>query len=280
MRFIDTHTHIYDTAFDEDRSDTLQRAREAGVEAFIFPAIDSESHAAQFELTRTQPDCYSLIGLHPTSVNDNPHWREELAEVERLLVACNGSAEGDHTDHSTAPIGSPERPVDHFYGIGEVGLDFYWSNEFREEQTECFRRQVELSIAHDLPLVIHTRSAWDEMLTILEEYKGGARGILHAFGESAKVYERIEQLGGFVVGIGGVVTYKKSPLLESVPRIPLSAMVIETDSPYLSPVPFRGKRNEPKNLVYICEQIARLKGCTPEEVAEASTRNARRIFGI
>ena len=273
MRFIDTHTHIYDTAFDEDRSDTLQRAREAGVEAFIFPAIDSESHAAQFELTRTQPDCYSLIGLHPTSVNDNPHWREELAEVERLLRACNRPS-GD------VAVGCAERPVERFYGVGEVGLDFYWSQDFMAEQEEAFRRQVELAVEYDLPLVIHTRSAWERMLTILEEYKGRARGILHAFGESAEVWERIERLGGFVVGIGGVVTYKKSPLIESVPRIPLGSIVLETDSPYLSPVPFRGKRNEPKNLVYICEQIARLKGCSPEEVAEVTTRNACRVFGI
>jgi TatD DNase family protein len=170
--------------------------------------------------------------------------------------------------------------VERFWGVGEVGLDFYWSSDFMAEQEEAFRRQVELSVEFDLPLVIHTRSAWDRMLTILEEYKGRARGILHAFGESAEVWERIERLGGFVVGIGGVVTYKKSPLMESVPQIPLESIVLETDSPYLSPVPFRGKRNEPKNLVYICEQIARLKGCTPEEVALQTTLNARRVLGI
>ena len=273
MRLIDTHTHIYGEEFAEDLGEVFARAEEVGVEAFIFPAIDHETNEAQFALTRERGNCYSLIGLHPTSVNDNPHWREELAEVERLLRACNGGC-------SSASVGSAERPVERFYGVGEVGLDFYWSSDFKEEQTECFRRQVELAIEFDLPLVIHTRSAWDEMLTILEEYKGRARGILHAFGESAEVFERIERLGGFVVGIGGVVTYKKSPLLESVPHIPLSMMVVETDSPYLSPVPFRGKRNEPKNLVYICEQIARLKGCTAEEVAEVTTRNARTIFGI
>lgn len=273
MRLIDTHTHIYGPEFDEDRNESFERALEAGVEAFIFPAIDHETNEAQFALTRERRDCYSLIGLHPTSVNDNPHWRDELAEVARLLEACNGGK-------SDAAVGSPERPVERFWGVGEVGLDFYWSSDFVAEQEEAFRRQVELAIEYDLPLVIHTRSAWERMLTILEEYKGRARGILHAFGESAEVWERIERLGGFVVGIGGVVTYKKSPLLESVPQIPLEAMVLETDSPYLSPVPFRGKRNEPKNLVYICEQIARLKGCSPEEVAEVTTRTARRLFGL
>lgn len=273
MKLIDTHTHIYGPEFDEDRNEAFERAREAGVEAFIFPAIDHETNQAQFALTREREDCFSLIGLHPTSVNDNPQWREELEEVERLLAACNRPSEG-------SVVGTPERPVERFYGVGEVGLDFYWSSDFMAEQEEAFRRQVELSVEYDLPLVIHTRSAWERMLTILEEYKGRARGILHAFGESVEVWERIERLGGFKIGIGGVVTYKKSPLLESVPRIPLEAMVLETDSPYLSPVPFRGKRNEPKNLVYICEQIARLKGCSPEEVAEVTSRNARQIFGL
>lgn len=274
MRLIDTHTHIYGEVFDGDRHEVFARAEEAGVEAFIFPAIDRQTNQAQFALTREHKECYSLVGLHPTSVNDNPHWREELADVERLLEGCNGVGADSH------PIGSAERPVERFWGIGEVGLDFYWSSDFKEEQTEAFRRQVELAVRYNLPLVIHTRNAWDEMLTLLEEYKGQARGILHAFTESVEVYRRIERLGGFLVGIGGVSTYKKSALLESIPEIPLSAMVLETDSPYLSPVPFRGKRNEPKNLVYICEQIARLKGCTPEEVAEATTHNARTLFGI
>lgn len=273
MKFIDTHTHIYGEEFAEDRAECFERAEEVGVRGFIFPAIDHETNDAQFALTRARRDCYSLIGLHPTSVNDNPHWREELAEVERLLRACNRPS-------GYVAVGSAERPVERFYGVGEVGLDFYWSQDFMAEQEEAFRRQVELAVEYDLPLVIHTRSAWERMLTILEEYKGRARGILHAFGESAEVWERIERLGGFVVGIGGVVTYKKSPLIESVPRIPLGSIVLETDSPYLSPVPFRGKRNEPKNLVYICEQIARLKGCSPEEVAEVTTRNACRVFGI
>lgn len=273
MRLVDTHTHIYGPEFDEDREATFARAREAGVESFIFPAIDQESYEAQFALTRSRNDCYSLIGLHPTSVNDNPQWREHLAIVERLLRNCNGG-ECDH------PIGSPERPVERFWGIGEVGLDFYWSTDWKAEQSEAFRRQVELSIEYDLPLVVHTRSAWNEMLTLLEEYKGRARGVLHAFGEGVEVYERIKELGGFVVGIGGVVTYKKSALAESVPHIGLEDMVLETDAPWLTPVPFRGKRNESGYLVYICRRVAELKGVTPEEVAEATTQNALRVFGM
>lgn len=273
MRLIDTHTHVYGEEFDADRAEVFERAAEAGVEAFVLPAIDHQTNERQFALTRENSRCYSLIGLHPTSVNDNPSWREELAEVVRLLGACNGGG-------SSAPVGTAERPVERFYGVGEVGLDFYWSSEFVAEQREAFVRQVELAIEYDLPLVIHTRNAWEEMLDLLEGYKGRARGILHAFTESAEVYRRVERLGGFLVGIGGVSTYKKSALLESIPEIPLTAMVLETDSPYLSPVPLRGKRNEPKNLVYICEQIARLKGCTPEEVAAETTRNARKLFGL
>lgn len=273
MRLIDTHSHIYGPEFDEDRAEVVERAREAGVEALVLPAIDSECNGAMFRMSRNYPNCYPLIGLHPTSVNDNPRWREELAEVERLLAACNGGA-------SDAPIGSDERPVEHFWGVGEVGLDLYWSTEWEGEQREAFRRQVELSIEYDLPLVIHTRAAWSQMLALLEEYKGRARGILHAFGEGVEVYERIDKLGDFAVGIGGVVTYKKSPLAESVPHIPLDNMVLETDAPWLTPVPFRGKRNESGFLTYICNRVAELKGVEAEVVAESTTRNAMRIFGL
>lgn len=273
MQLIDTHAHIYAEEFDSDRAEVVARAAEAGVVAMVLPAIDGESNERMFELSRALPNAYPFIGLHPTSVNDNPRWREELEEVERLLKACNGGG-------STAPIGSPERPVERFYGVGEVGLDFYWSGDFVAEQTECFRRQVELAIEYDLPLIVHTRSAWDEMLTLLEDYKGRARGVLHAFGEGVQTYERIKALGGFAVGIGGVSTYKKSPLAESIPHIDLEDILLETDSPYLTPVPFRGKRNEPAYVAYVCARVAELKGLTSEEVAEQTTLNARRVLGL
>ena len=273
MQLIDTHAHIYAEEFDSDRAEVVARAAEAGVVAMVLPAIDGESNERMFELSRALPNAYPFIGLHPTSVNDNPRWREELEEVERLLKACNGGG-------STAPIGSPERPVERFYGVGEVGLDFYWSSDFVAEQTECFRRQVELAIEYDLPLIVHTRSAWDEMLALLEEYKGRASGVLHAFGEGVQTYERIKALGGFAVGIGGVSTYKKSPLAESIPHIDLEDILLETDSPYLTPVPFRGKRNEPAYVAYVCARVAELKGLTVEQVAEQTTLNARRVLGL
>ncbi|MBQ5669414.1 MAG: TatD family hydrolase [Tidjanibacter sp.] len=273
MQLIDTHAHIYAEEFDSDRAEVVARAAEAGVVAMVLPAIDGESNERMFELSRALPNAYPFIGLHPTSVNDNPRWREELEEVERLLKACNAGG-------STAPIGSPERPVERFYGVGEVGLDFYWSSDFVAEQTECFRRQVELAIEYDLPLIVHTRSAWDEMLALLEEYKGRARGVLHAFGEGVPTYERIKALGGFAVGIGGVSTYKKSPLAESIPHIDLEDILLETDSPYLTPVPFRGKRNEPAYVAYVCARVAELKGLTVEQVAEQTTLNAKRVLGV
>lgn len=273
MRLIDTHSHIYCPDFDTDRNEAVLRAQEVGVEVFILPAIDSESNGAMFRMSREVPNCYPLIGLHPTSVNDNPQWRTELAEVERLLAACNGGK-------SSAPIGSAERPVERFWGVGEVGLDLYWSTEWKHEQEEAFRRQIELSIEYNLPLVIHTRAAWEPMLDLLEVYKGRVRGVLHAFSEGIEVYERIQRLGGFMVGIGGVVTYKKSALIESVPVMDLADIVLETDSPYLPPVPFRGKRNESAFLIYICNRVAELKGVTPEEVAEATTQNAKQLFGL
>ena len=273
MQLIDTHAHIYAEEFDSDRAEVVARAAEAGVVAMVLPAIDGESNERMFELSRALPNAYPFNGLHPTSVNDNPRWREELEEVERLLKACNGGG-------STAPIGSPERPVERFYGVGEVGLDFYWSSDFVAEQMECFRRQVELAIEYDLPLIVHTRSAWDEMLALLEEYKGRARGVLHAFGEGVQTYERIKALGGFAVGIGGVSTYKKSPLAESIPHIDLEDILLETDSPYLTPVPFRGKRNEPAYVAYVCARVAELKGLTVEQVAEQTTLNAKRVLGV
>jgi TatD DNase family protein len=273
MQLIDTHAHIYAEEFDSDRAEVVARAAEAGVVVMVLPAIDGESNERMFELSRALPNAYPFIGLHPTSVNDNPRWREELEEVERLLKACNGGG-------STAPIGSPERPVERFYGVGEVGLDFYWSSDFVAEQTECFHRQVELAIEYDLPLIVHTRSAWDEMLALLEEYKGRARGVLHAFGEGVPTYERIKALGGFAVGIGGVSTYKKSPLAESIPHIDLEDILLETDSPYLTPVPFRGKRNEPAYVAYVCARVAELKGLTAEQVAEQTTLNAKRVLGL
>lgn len=260
---IDTHSHIYDEAFDEDRAEVVARAKAEGVERIILPAIDGESNERLFDLCRTCGDyVVPLMGLHPTSVNDNPRWREELAEVEMLLD-------------------NPPKGVERFYGVGEIGLDLYWSRDWQAEQTEVFRRQVELAIERNLPIVVHTRDAWEEMAEIVEEYRGrDLKGIFHAFSSDLAMYERLRRCGDFLFGIGGVVTFKKSALAEVVKGMRLEDLVIETDAPYLTPVPHRGTRNESSYVRFVAEKIAELKGVGYEEVAEQTTANAKRIFTL
>ena len=260
---IDTHSHIYDEAFDDDRNEVVERARAEGVERIILPAIDSESNERLFDLCRACGDyVVPLMGLHPTSVNDNPHWREELAEVERLLQA-------------------PPHGIERFYGVGEIGLDLYWSRDWQAEQTEAFRAQVELALVHNLPIVVHTRDAWEEMAEVVEAYAGrGLRGILHAYSSDVAMYERLRKCGDFVFGIGGVVTFKKSAVAEVVKHMRLEDLVVETDAPYLTPAPHRGTRNESSYVRFVAAKIAELKGVDYEEVAMQTTMNAKRIFNL
>lgn len=260
---IDTHSHIYDEAFDDDRAEVVERARAEGVERIILPAIDSESNERLFDLCRACGDyVVPLMGLHPTSVNDNPHWREELAEVERLLQA-------------------PPHGIERFYGVGEIGLDLYWSRDWQAEQTEAFRAQVELALVHNLPIVVHTRDAWEEMAEVVEAYAGrGLRGIFHAYSSDVAMYERLRKCGDFVFGIGGVVTFKKSAVAEVVKNMRLEDLVVETDAPYLTPAPHRGTRNESSYVRFVAAKIAELKGVDYEEVAMQTTMNAKRIFNL
>ena len=263
MTIIDTHSHLYDEAFDEDREEALQRCLDAGVEHLLLPAIDSESHEAMFDLARRHASCCTpMMGLHPTSINDNPHWREELALVEQYLQ-------------------QPPAELRPFCAIGEIGLDFYWSQDFMQEQIEAFRQQIEWSLQYDLPIAVHTRSAWAETVELLREFKGrGVRGVLHAYSDTVDTYHELKTLGDFVFGIGGVVTFKKSNVAEVVREMDLHDIVLETDCPYLTPVPYRGKRNESSYVVYTCQKVAELKGLTPEEVATQTTRNAKRMFAL
>lgn len=260
---IDTHSHIYDEAFDDDRNEVVERARAEGVERIILPAIDGESNERLFDLCRACGDyVVPLMGLHPTSVNDNPHWREELAEVERLLQA-------------------PPHGIERFYGVGEIGLDLYWSRDWQAEQTEAFRAQVELALVHNLPIVVHTRDAWEEMAEVVEAYAGrGLRGIFHAYSSDVAMYERLRKCGDFVFGIGGVVTFKKSAVAEVVKHMRLEDLVVETDAPYLTPAPHRGTRNESSYVRFVAAKIAELKGVDYEEVAMQTTMNAKRIFNL
>lgn len=261
-RMIDTHAHLYDEAFDADREQVLLHARAAGVGRMLLPAIDSESHDRLFAVCRAHPDCCTpMMGLHPTSVNDNPRWRDELDAVERHLA-------------------SPPSGL-RFCAVGEIGLDFYWSSGYKAEQTEAFRCQIELALHTGLPIAVHTRSAWPEMLALVREYAGrGLRGVFHAFSDTVETYRALRGCGEFVFGIGGVVTFKKSLVAQVVREMELRDLVLETDCPYLTPVPHRGERNQPAYVGFVRDRIAELKGVSSDEVANRTTENARRIFGF
>ncbi len=258
---IDTHSHLFDEAFDGDRAEALRRAEDAGVERILCPAIDSASHPAMLSMCRTHPAlCLPMMGLHPTSVNDNPDWRRELALVEKYLA-------------------SP--PVERFYAIGEVGLDLHWSRDFLARQIEVFERQIALALQYGLPLAIHTREAWSEMTAILEKYAGrGLRGVMHAFSGTLDDYRRLRAAGDFALGVGGSVTYKKSRWREMLPEIDPAHIVLETDAPWLAPEPFRGRRNESSYLVYIRDAAADILGISPDGIDRITTANARRIFAF
>ena len=260
---IDTHSHIYDEAFDNDRREVVERARAEGVERIVLPAIDSESNERLFDMCREYGDyVVPLMGLHPTSINDNPRWQEELAEVERLLA-------------------EPPHGIERFYGVGEIGLDLYWSRDWQAEQTEVFKAQLDMALKYDLPIVVHTRDAWEEMAEIVEEYRGrGLRGVFHAFSADVEMYGRLRKAGDFVFGIGGVVTFKKSSLAEVVKSMRLEDLVVETDAPYLTPTPHLGTRNESSYVRFVAQKIAELKEVDYKVVAEQTTANAKRIFRL
>lgn len=257
---IDTHSHIYGEEFDADRSEALVRAKEAGVEHLMLPDIDSESRPRMFQLAQEHADyCHPMVGLHPTSVNDNPRWREELDMVEGLL----------------------HRPPMRLYGVGEIGLDLYWSKDFYREQREALHAQLELALQYNMPVVIHTRSAYDEMYDAMATYRGrGLRGVLHAYADSAERAMKFAKLGDIYFGIGGVVTFKNSGLDKEVAQLPTELLLIETDCPYLTPVPHRGKRNESAYVEHVCRKIADIHGCSFEEVDAMTTATAKRLFCI
>lgn len=259
MRLTDTHSHIYDEAFDDDRPQVVERARAAVVERIFLPAIDPASHERMFSLCREYPGLFfPMMGLHPTSVNDNPDYIKDLEQVELML-------------------NNP--PVERFYAVGEVGLDLYWSRDWEKQQREAFERQIDLAHRYRLPLVIHTREAWAEMTeTLLRHRTLGLRGVMHAFSGTYEDYKKVREAGDFAIGVGGPVTYKKSALAEFLHKIPLTDVVLETDAPYLPPVPYRGKRNESAYVALVCEKVAEIYGRTAEEVAEQTTANAERIF--
>ena len=255
---IDTHTHLYDEAFADDFTEAVERAVRSGVEHLIFPGIDSSVHDRMMECaSMTGGKAGTATGLHPTSVRED--WKKELGFVENRLSEGGWAA------------------------IGEIGLDRHWSDTFFREQTEAFRIQMLWAAEAGLPVIIHVREAHDTLFDILDslQEKGvPMRGVMHAFSGSLETYRRIKSYGGFKVGIGGVVTYRNAGIAVTVKDIPLEDIVLETDSPWLTPVPFRGKRNESAYLRIIAERLADIKGLTMEEVDRVTTDNAKSLFNI
>jgi TatD DNase family protein len=251
---IDTHTHLYLNQFDSDRAKMIERAENEGVTKFYLPGIDHEVMERMLEMERLFPGkCIAMPGLHPCSVKED--YEQELDFVAQWL----------------------EKRA--FVAIGEIGLDFYWDRTFEKEQYVAFERQMEWALAKQLPIVIHTRNAMQETINTVKPFaKRGLRGIFHCFSGSAESARQITGMG-FHLGIGGVITYKNAGLGDALKDIGVEWLVLETDAPYLTPVPFRGKRNESSYLKYVVEKLAEVKNCSVAEVAAATTANAEKIFG-
>ncbi|MFZ1529850.1 MAG: TatD family hydrolase [Ferruginibacter sp.] len=249
----DTHCHLYSGEFGTDTNAMINRALDAGINSFFMPAIDSSTHTAMLALEDQYPGkCFSMMGLHPCSVKEN--YLDELGLLEDWLQKRN------------------------FAAIGETGLDFYWDKSYVKEQYAALEAQTTLAIRYDLPLVLHTRNAMQETIDFIRQYRGsGLKGIFHCFGGTAAEAGQITE-AGFLLGIGGVVTYKKSGLHQVLKEVDLQHIVLETDAPYLSPVPYRGKRNESSYLGLVAEKIAEIKGTHVQEVIGVTDSNARKIF--
>ncbi|CAN5191202.1 TatD family hydrolase [soil metagenome] len=255
MNLIDTHTHLYLDDFNKDIDEVIRRAEGEGVSQFLLPAIDSAVTEDMFVLERKFPGkCLAMAGLHPCSVKTN--YTEELQKVQEMLEKRK------------------------FVAIGETGLDFYWDKTFTREQYESLKMQAEWAIHYDLPLVLHTRNAIQETIEVVKLYKGrGLKGVFHCFsGTIENAREIIDQ--NFLLGIGGVITYKNSGLAEVIKHVPMASILLETDAPYLTPVPFRGKRNESSYLIYIAKKIAEVKNMEIKEIAAQTSSNAVQLFNL
>ena len=252
---IDTHTHIYLEEFREDRPDMLLRAEKEGVTKMLLPAVDAGSHEPLLELAELYPDrCLPMMGLHPCSVKEN--FREELRIARDRLEAGR------------------------FYGVGEIGLDYYWDTTYSSQQWAALHEQLEWAVHFNLPVSIHSRNATDACIQAVREHqKGGLKGVFHCFSGSLEQAREVIDLG-LHLGIGGVVTFKNGGLDKILDQVDVTRLVLETDAPYLAPVPFRGKRNEPAYLRYIVAKMADIRQTSAVSLAEQTTENAKKLFGI
>lgn len=255
MELIDTHAHLYDEAFSGEEDAAVDRAAEAGVTKIVFPDIDSSSREAMFAMAdRHEGTIFPTLGLHPTSVGAD--WENEMEQLDRWK------------SHN-------------IWAIGEIGMDCYWSKEFIKEQQTVLKLQLEMADRLSLPVIIHSRDSTELIINILKECRHlNPRGVFHAFSGSIETFRELQKLGDWYIGIGGVLTYKKASIAETVKEIPLERILLETDSPYLTPVPFRGKRNESSYVPHIAQRLAELKSAEIDEVAKVTTENAHKLFGI
>ena len=251
---IDTHSHLYEEAFDTDCAEVIQRAKEAGVKKIILPNVDSESLPRMLELESEYPGyCYAAIGLHPTSVKEN--FQEELNVVEKEL----------------------ERRE--YIAIGEIGIDLYWDKTYLKEQVSAFQKQLEWSLKYNIPVIIHVRDSFKETMEAMKPFEGkGLTGIFHSFTGMLDEANEIISYGGFRLGINGIVTFKNSTLRTILKEIDTQHIVLETDAPYLTPAPYRGKRNESSYVKYVCECVADVYGLSSEEMDCITTQNALNTF--
>lgn len=251
--FIDTHTHLYDEQFDNDRAAIIGKAVAAGVSEMYLPNCDKNTIPQMMDMVAKWPQhCFPMMGLHPCYVKED--FEKELAIVAEWLTK------------------------DKFYAVGEIGLDYYWDKTFVSEQKIAFNRQMDLALLHNLPIVIHTRESMDDGIEMVRAKQNGQlKGIFHCFGGSLEQAQAVIDVG-FYLGIGGVATFKKSELRETLKSIPLEHIVLETDAPYLAPVPYRGKRNESSYIPLIAQLIADVKECALSEVEAITTENANKIF--
>jgi TatD DNase family protein len=255
MNLVDTHSHIYLAEFDKDRKEMLERAAGLGISGVLMPAIDTSTHQQMLEVEDQYPgQCFSMMGLHPCSVKEN--FREELNIVTKNFESRS------------------------FKAVGETGLDFYWDLSFKESQFISFHDQIDLALHYDIPVVIHSRESIDACISVVAEHqKGKLKGVFHCFSGTVKQAKEIIELG-FFLGIGGVVTFKNSGLDKVMEEVSLDAVILETDAPYLAPVPFRGKRNECSYLKYVVDKLAGIKNVEVSEIAAITTANAEKLFSL
>ena len=273
---IDTHCHIDDPQYAENLDVFLQEQRRDGVEAILVPGVEAATTQDVLDVCAQYPDyLFPALGLHPENVKED--WREQLAVIKAAVDRSLASTFRTLEQHEVRlePLPSPNPRL---VAIGEIGLDYHWDTTFKQEQHEALREQMRWAEEYGLPVMIHSREATEDTLAILREFPS-VRGVMHCFSGSHEVAKQVVQMG-YYLGIGGVLTFKNCKLAEHLVGIPLESLVLETDAPYMAPVPYRGKRNESRWMIYVAERLAQVYGCSVEYVVEQTTANAKALFGI